>query len=103
VAAVCRSAIILGVSCCLGIILGALFGDSIFSHWGLYSLGYHPNPGLSSTVLYSVKFIIILVSFWTGLTLAPGLAWIGFGIGAGFFILVLPFGASPSSDPVLAP
>src|SRR5829696_6921111 len=41
----------------LGGILGARLADSIVSHWSLYALGYRPNPGLSSTVLYSVEFI----------------------------------------------
>jgi hypothetical protein len=84
----------------LGAILGALSADSIISHWLLYWLGYRPNPGLRSTVLYAVEFVFILIAFWKGLTLAPTPAWIGVGIGAAFFILVLPalraFRAIPS-------
>jgi hypothetical protein len=60
------------------------------SHWGLYALGYRPNPGLKSTPLYVLEALFIALTFWKGLALAPCAAWTGIGLGAGFFILVLP-------------
>jgi hypothetical protein len=74
----------------LGALVGARVADNVISHWGLYGLGYRPNPGLSSTVLYSVEAIFILATFWKGLSLAACPAWIGFACGAGFFVAVLP-------------
>jgi hypothetical protein len=74
----------------LGALIGARVVDSVLSHWGLYALGYRPNPGLSSTILYSIEAIFILVTFWTGLSSAPGAALIGFGVGALPFIGALP-------------
>src|SRR5262249_16829437 len=74
----------------LGAIVGARLGDSVVSHWTLYRLGYRPNPGLSSTVLYCAEAIFILVAFRTGLAHEPTAAWIGFACGAGFFLAVLP-------------
>ena len=70
--------------------IGARVGDNVISHWGLYSVGYRPIAGLSSTILYSIEAIFILVTFRTGLSLAPVAAWIGFACGVGFFALVLP-------------
>ena len=74
----------------LGVIIGARISDTLVSHWGLYALGYRPNPGLKSTPLYVLEAVFIALTFWKGLSLAPGAAWIGVALGAGFFILVLP-------------
>src|ERR1700730_17845211 len=74
----------------LGALIGARVIDSVLSHWGLYALGYRPNPGLSSTILYSIEAIFILVTFWAGLSSAPRAALIGFGVGALPFIGGLP-------------
>jgi hypothetical protein len=74
----------------LGLIIGARISDTLVSHWGLYALGYRPNPGLKSTPLYVIEAIFIALIFWKGLALAPGAAWTGVALGAGFFILVLP-------------
>jgi hypothetical protein len=74
----------------LGAVIGARVADNVVSHWGLYGLGYRPNPGLSSTVLYTAEAIFILWAFRKGLALDPKAAWIGFALGAGFFIVVLP-------------
>jgi len=74
----------------LGVLVGARIGDSVVSHWALYGLGYRPNPGLSSTILYCAEAIFILATFWKGFSLAPGAAWFGCVLGAFFFCLVLP-------------
>jgi hypothetical protein len=74
----------------LGAVVGARLADSVVSHWTLYRLGYRPNPGLSSTVLYCAEAIFILVAFRAGLAREPAAAWIGFACGAGFFLAVLP-------------
>ena len=74
----------------LGAMLGARVADSVVSHWSLYWLGYRPNPGLSSTVLYCAEVIFILVTFRPGLSAAPTAAWIGFAGGVIFFVGVLP-------------
>jgi hypothetical protein len=74
----------------LGFMIGARISDTLVSHWGLYALGYRPNPGLKSTPLYVIEAIFILLTFRKGLELAPTAAWVGFMFGAGAFILVLP-------------
>jgi hypothetical protein len=35
----------------LGVIIGARISDTLVSHWGLYALGYRPNPGLKYATL----------------------------------------------------
>jgi hypothetical protein len=74
----------------LGAIIGARISDTLVSHWGLYALGYRPNPGLKSTPLYVLEAIFIALTFWKGLSLAPGAAWTGIAAGAVVFVLVLP-------------
>jgi len=74
----------------LGVLIGARIADSVVSHWVLYGLGYRPNPGLSSTALYSIEAVFLLVTFHKGLALHPCAAWFGFALGAGAFIAVLP-------------
>jgi hypothetical protein len=74
----------------LGCLIGARISDTLVSHWGLYALGYRPNPGLKSTPLYVIEAVFILVTFRKGLSLAPSAAWVGLACGAGFFVLVLP-------------
>jgi hypothetical protein len=74
----------------LGVLIGARIADTLISHWGLYAVGYRPNPGLKSTPLYVLEAVFILLTFWKGLSHDPHAALCGFVIGAGFFILVLP-------------
>jgi hypothetical protein len=74
----------------LGVLIGARLADTLISHWGLYALGYRPNPGLKSTPLYVLEAVFILLTFWHGLAVFPRAAFCGFAVGAGFFILVLP-------------
>lgn len=74
----------------LGALVGARVADSVVSHWLLYGLRYRPNPGLSSTLLYSAEAIFILVAFHKGYSLDPHAWWRGFECGAGLFIAVLP-------------
>jgi hypothetical protein len=74
----------------LGVLIGARIADTLISHWGLYAVGYRPNPGLKSTPLYVLEAVFILLTFWHGLALYPHAALCGFAIGSGFFILVLP-------------
>jgi len=74
----------------LGALIGARISDTLVSHWGLYAVGYRPNPGLSSTPLYVLEAAFILLTFWQGLSSHPVAARWGFVLGAGFFILVLP-------------
>jgi hypothetical protein len=74
----------------LGAIIGARLSDSIVSHWLLYWLGYRPNPGIQSTPLYVAEAVFLLAAFWPGLALAQATAWVGFVVGAGFFVAILP-------------
>jgi hypothetical protein len=74
----------------LGVIIGARISDTLVSHWELYALGYRPNPGLRSTPLYVLEAAFIALTFWKGLSLAPGAAWTGVALGAVVFVLVLP-------------
>ena len=46
----------------LGVIIGARISDTLVSHWGLYALGYRPNPGLKSTPLYVLEAIFIALT-----------------------------------------
>jgi hypothetical protein len=73
----------------IGALVGARLADSAVSHWLLYLRGYRPNPGLSSTVLYTIEAIFILVVFRKAYMLDP-VSWrIGFLCGAGFFIVLV--------------
>lgn len=74
----------------LGVLIGARISDTVVSHWGLYALGYRPNPGLKSTPLYVLEAVFILLTFRHGLALYPHAALCGFALGAVAFILVLP-------------
>lgn len=74
----------------LSFIIGARISDTLVSHWSLCALGYRPNPGLRSTVLYVFEAAALLMTFQHGLLLSRGAALWGFVCGAGFFILVLP-------------
>jgi hypothetical protein len=74
----------------LGAVLGARIADNCVSHWGLWLLHYRPNPGLSSTALYSIEAVVIVVAFRKGFGIDPGAAWCGLAIGAGAFIGVIP-------------
>jgi len=74
----------------LGALVGARIGDSVVSHWLLYGLRYRPNPGLSSTVLYALGAIFLLIAFRKGYAVNPHAYRVGFLWGAGFFVAVLP-------------
>jgi hypothetical protein len=74
----------------IGALVGARIADSVVSHWGLYGLGYRPNPGLSSTVLYTIESVFILIVFHKAYLLNPHAWRWGFLCGAAFFILVMP-------------
>jgi hypothetical protein len=73
----------------LGCVLGARVGDSIISHWSLYLARYRPNPGFSSTLLYMLEAVLIVLAFRPGLSIDSHAAWIGIAIGFGFFFLPL--------------
>ena len=46
----------------LGVLIGARLSDTIVSHVLLYTVGYRPNPGLTSTPLYVIEFSL----YWMG-------------------------------------
>lgn len=74
----------------LGLLLGARVSDTLVSHILLHFLRYRPNPGLTSTILYVVEAIFIIVAFNKGLS--SDITSAGWGIAGGvlFFCLVLP-------------
>jgi len=74
----------------LGALIGARLSDTLISHVLLYALGYRPNPGLSSTPLYIIGALFLIVAFHRGLQADPQSAWLGIAAGAIFFVLVLP-------------
>jgi hypothetical protein len=76
----------------LGTLIGARIADSVVSHWLLYGLRYRPNPGLSSTALYAIEAIFILVTFHKAYMLNPHAWRLGFVCGAGFFIVLVWLG-----------
>jgi hypothetical protein len=75
----------------LGALIGARLSDTLVSHVLLHHRGYRPNPGLSSTPLYVLEALFIIVAFRAGLQADLLWAGIGFLLGAGFFVAVLPF------------
>jgi len=76
--------------CALGAVLGARLGDSIISHWVVSLVSYRPNPGLSSTALYTLEAVLIFICFRGGLALDPIAAWKGFALGFLLFLSVIP-------------
>jgi hypothetical protein len=74
----------------LGALIGARLSDTLVSHVLLHSLGYRPNPGLSSTPLYVVEALFMAWAFQARLATDPHWAKVGFVAGALSFVLVLP-------------
>jgi hypothetical protein len=74
----------------LGALIGARVSDTLISHVLLNALGYRPNPGLSSTPLYVLEALFLIVAFRAGLAADPASAHWGIIVGAGFFVVVLP-------------
>jgi hypothetical protein len=71
-------------------LIGARLSDTLISHVLLNVLGYRPNPGLSSTPLYIIEALFMMVAFRAGLAADPTSAWRGIAAGAVFFVAVLP-------------
>jgi hypothetical protein len=74
----------------LGALIGARVSDTLISHVLLNALGYRPNPGLSSTQLYIIEALFLIVAFRAGLAADWASAQCGIVVGAGFFVVVLP-------------
>jgi hypothetical protein len=74
----------------LGALIGARLSDTLVSHVLLNALGYRPNPGLSSTPLYILEALFLIVAFRAGLAADWASARCGILAGAGFFVAVLP-------------
>jgi hypothetical protein len=74
----------------LGALIGARVSDTLVSHVLLNALGYRPNPGLSSTPLYIIEALFLIVAFRAGLAADWASAKCGIIVGAGFFVAVLP-------------
>ena len=74
----------------LGAVIGARSSDTFVSHLGPHSLGYRPNPGLSSTPLYVLEALFIAWFFHASLAAEPGWAGFGFALGILSFVVVLP-------------
>jgi len=74
----------------LGALIGARVSDTLISHVLLYALGYRPNPGLSSTPLYIIGALFLIVAFRAGLAADWASARCGIIVGAGLFVVVLP-------------
>ena len=74
----------------LGALIGARVSDTLISHVLLNALGYRPNPGLSSTPLYIIEALFLIMAFRAGLAADWASARCGIVAGAGFFVVVLP-------------
>jgi hypothetical protein len=74
----------------LGALIGARLSDTIVSHVLLYTVGYRPNPGLSSTPFYVVEAFFLGWFFKALLVAHPGSSLTGFVIGVLVFVAVLP-------------
>jgi hypothetical protein len=77
-------------ACALGILIGARLSDTLISHVLLYSVGYRPNPGLSSTPLYILEAAFLSWAFHGRLAADPASAKIGLVLGILAFVMVLP-------------
>ncbi len=73
-------------------IIAARLTDTLVSHWGLYALGYRPNPGIRSTPLYILEAAALLIAFGQGLSLSRTAAIWGIAGGAGLFTVVVWLG-----------
>jgi hypothetical protein len=71
-------------------LIGARVSDTLISHVLLNALGYRPNPGLSSTPLYVIEALFLIVAFRAGLAADWASAQCGIVLGAGLFVVVLP-------------
>ena len=71
-------------------LIGARLSDTLVSHVLLHSVGYRPNPGLSSTPLYVLEALFIFLVFKARLDVAPGSAKLGLVLGIVTFLAVLP-------------
>ena len=83
----------LGPACstfALGMLIGARLSDTLVSHVLLHQLGYRPNPGLFSTLLYVIEALFIAWAFQHRLAADPGLAKAGLIAGIALFVVVLP-------------
>ena len=84
----------IGIIGILGFLAGptaaARLSDTILSHALLYTVGYRPNPGFSSTPLYVIEAFFLGWFFHVRLASAPYWATGGMGLGAVIFVLVLP-------------
>lgn len=65
----------------LSLLCGARLGDTIFSHWLLWIIGYRPNPGIFSSVLYVFE-VAFLFTF--------DLTMLWFIVGVVSFAVVIP-------------
>ena len=74
----------------LAFIIGGRISDCVVSHWRPYAIGFRPNPGLTSTVLYILEAAFLLWAFWKGLSAHPYAALLGLALGAGLFVGVQP-------------
>ena len=74
----------------LGALVGARLTDTVVSHVLLWALGYRPNPGLSSTPLYVIEALFLMLTFSRGLAAGGSSTGWGVAAGSGFFLLVLP-------------
>jgi hypothetical protein len=74
----------------LGALIGARLSDTLVSHLLLHSLGYRPNPGLSSTPLYVIEAFFLAWAFHERLWENQIAGKLGLTSGVAFFIVVLP-------------
>jgi hypothetical protein len=74
----------------LGALIGARLSDTLVSHLALHSLGYRPNPGLSSTPLYVLEACFLAWAFHAQLSADTSARNLGLALGAILFVLVLP-------------
>lgn len=74
----------------LGALIGARLSDTLVSHVLPHLVGYRPNPGLSSTPLYILEALFMIVAFHPGLAADPKSVCAGIILGAAAFVAVLP-------------
>jgi hypothetical protein len=74
----------------LGFLIGARVADTVVMHVSPHIVGYRPNPGLSSTLLYLIEAAYLTFVFYERLSAYPNKAVVGLAIGIIFFLAVPP-------------
>jgi hypothetical protein len=74
----------------LGLLLGARMGDWWSSHAHLEAIGYRPNPGFGTAMLFPIETLIVFFASWDVVQAGPAWMLLGCLGGAASFASILP-------------